>query len=355
MRKFEKKNEQAGVAAGGVQMAERSGAKKNVKAAGCFEISKNIAGGGCCYGVTGGAKAVFGMLGVLFLSGVSENALAQCVATTDCATLGYTESSCPDGGVKCPFGNGYYCGGLTKEKCADLGFQYSCTGANDGGGAGEDCAGKYAECTCSSGYKWKDGKCQLSTIDCEIGSILYSDETCSSSVIDGKTPIGVVVYLDGKGHGQAATTLGLGEDFLLWSQIREDISTLKNYIDENEAIKDFDSCGNTQKAIAEQGSDSTLFPEIEGREWCIPAAGILNSIKENLSKVNSSLLAIGVSAIQYYSPAIGNAYYSSTEYNSSEVWGLYFSYNGTGRGTFTHWPKGGRSSYGSKHIYVTEF
>ena len=31
---------------------------------------------------------------------------AQCVATTDCATLGYTEKSCPDGkGLKCPFGN----------------------------------------------------------------------------------------------------------------------------------------------------------------------------------------------------------------------------------------------------------
>ena len=38
----------------------------------------------------------------------SGNAWAQCVSTQDCTTLGYTESSCPNGkGVKCPFGSKY--------------------------------------------------------------------------------------------------------------------------------------------------------------------------------------------------------------------------------------------------------
>ncbi|MDO5387339.1 MAG: hypothetical protein Q4F75_08755 [Pseudomonadota bacterium] len=39
---------------------------------------------------------------------------AQCVATQDCASLGYTEASCPNGGLKCPFGSTWSC---KKENC----------------------------------------------------------------------------------------------------------------------------------------------------------------------------------------------------------------------------------------------
>lgn len=49
---------------------------------------------------------------------------AQCVATTDCASLGYTETSCPNGGIKCPFGSGWACIGSDSTEpeiptCAD--------------------------------------------------------------------------------------------------------------------------------------------------------------------------------------------------------------------------------------------
>lgn len=71
---------------------------------------------------------------------------AQCVATQDCAALGYTEASCPGGGVKCPFGNYWFCGE-------------------------------------------KKGVCQ----SCKAGMILNSDMTCSRAKTSGKTPIGVVV------------------------------------------------------------------------------------------------------------------------------------------------------------------
>ena len=72
-----------------------------------------------------------------------------CTPTPDCKSLGYTETSCPDGGgVKCPWNtNLMYC---PKYEIKDL------------------CQG------------------------CEVGMILNSDMTCSKDRENGKVPIGVV-------------------------------------------------------------------------------------------------------------------------------------------------------------------
>ena len=91
---------------------------------------------------------------------------AQCVATQDCETLGYTETSCNGGkGVKCPFGNKWACLGMNEEECKqkfcdEYGFTLTCTGTGYAGGAGSACGGKYAQCSCASGYEWKDRSCQ---------------------------------------------------------------------------------------------------------------------------------------------------------------------------------------------------
>ena len=73
----------------------------------------------------------------------------QCTPTPDCASLGYTETSCPDGGgVKCPWNTSLmYC-----PQCQQ-----------------------------------KD-PCQ----SCYVGWILNSDMTCSTEKENGKTPIGIV-------------------------------------------------------------------------------------------------------------------------------------------------------------------
>ncbi len=138
--------------------------------------------------------------------------LAQCVATQDCATLGYTETSCNGGkGVKCPFGNKWAC----LEECSDcakLGFtyeckgtgekgvgqscngkyqgcscdstyQYTCTGTGYAGGAGSACGGKYAQCLCASGYEWKDGSCQKEALNGAQGDLYY----CDGKVVGVKT------------------------------------------------------------------------------------------------------------------------------------------------------------------------
>ena len=162
------------------------------------------------------------------LSLIPSLTFAQCVATQDCATLGYTETSCNGGkGVKCPFGNKWAC--LTSEEeclnlaCDKLGFSYTCTGTGEkgvgndcngkyqgcscdspyiwsngactcdssyqytcsgtgySGGSGTACGGKYTACTCASGYKWKDGTCQQ--LNGAQGDLYY----CNGTVVGVKT------------------------------------------------------------------------------------------------------------------------------------------------------------------------
>ena len=90
--------------------------------------------------------------GVIMATG---NALGQCVVTQDCAAMGYTKSSCPDGnGVKCPFGNSWFCVDL----CGS-GYKYTCSGTGYAGGVGSACGGKYTSCTCASKYSWNGSAC----------------------------------------------------------------------------------------------------------------------------------------------------------------------------------------------------
>lgn len=98
------------------------------------------------------------------LSLIPDLSAAQCVATQDCATLGYTETSCNGGkGVKCPFGNKWAClataADFEQQFCNTYGFKYTCSSTGYSGGAGTACGGKYAYCNCASGYIWKNGKC----------------------------------------------------------------------------------------------------------------------------------------------------------------------------------------------------
>ena len=90
-------------------------------------------------------------------------ALGQCVVTEDCAALGYTASSCDGGkGVKCPFGNGWFCGGDEATVCAENGFKYVCIGTGYSGGSGQPCGGKYKTCNCATNYTWNGNSCVLS-------------------------------------------------------------------------------------------------------------------------------------------------------------------------------------------------
>ena len=110
-------------------------------------------------------------------------ALGQCLPAQDCSTLGYTASSCNGGkGVKCPFGNGWFCAGDESTVCAENGFKYTCIGTGYSGGLEQSCGGKYTQCSCADGYEWKDGSCQQIQ-DGPQGDLYY----CNGKVVGVKT------------------------------------------------------------------------------------------------------------------------------------------------------------------------
>ena len=118
------------------------------------------------------------------LSCFPQLAYTQCVVTEDCAALGYTETSCPGNGIKCPFGNGWFCGGDEAAVCDKNGFKYSCTGTGYSGGSGQPCGGKYTSCNCASGYEWKNDSCQKQALNGAQGDLYY----CNGAVVAVKTP-----------------------------------------------------------------------------------------------------------------------------------------------------------------------
>ena len=255
------------------------------------------------------------------LCGGIVQANAACIATPSCTTLGYVSTtSCTDG-LKCPFGNYWYCPSNSGGACSD--FPYLCLGRGylDGGGIGADCDGKYAKCTCYDGFEWQDGKGCVEITDCRIGSTLFSDKSCSMSDIDivsgAKTPIGVVVYSDGKGHGQALALRSIGR--YQWSTSAWYISTLPLYVQELDAARDFSSCENSKK-LKERGNKNEL-PAVwvaneystEGTksgDWCLPAAGIMTSIFNNKTIITTGLSrSSGVGISRFWSSSRYSEYY----------------------------------------------
>ena len=95
---------------------------------------------------------------------LSGTANAACIQTPSCASLGYDSNSACENGLKCPWGNAWYC------KVGEL------------------------EEAVNNAEKAKT---------CIPGAVFNSDRSCTEKQELGKIPIGVVVYADGKGHGQA--------------------------------------------------------------------------------------------------------------------------------------------------------
>ena len=262
--------------------------------------------------------------------GMSAEAANQCLQTPSCESLGYTQTSCVDNnGVKCPFGNKYFCVCSAK-------YAYSCSGTGYAGGSGTACGGKYTECTCASGYIWDKKNCKKDEAEwkknigyaeknCNIGDILFSDGTCASDVVSGKTPIAVVVYIDERGYGQALALDSIGS--YQWSTQEIDVDTLENILGEEHASQDFDSCGNSEKIMV-FGNKNT-YPAVwtayeyktEGTsagDWCLPAAGIFYSYKNNKIAINTGLdRADGTKFLNGYPFTYA---WSSSEVDSSYAW-----------------------------------
>ncbi len=283
---------------------------------------------------------------------------AQCVATQDCATLGYTETSCSGGiGVKCPFGNKWACfktdaevcqqEGFTKnctgagqqgkgESCANLykqcdcqdAYKYTCYGTGYSGGSGSACGGKYTQCSCASGYKWDatSGTCKADRAVCEVGTLYYSDGTCSSSKVSGKTLLGVVIYSNGASGGGWVMTVKPVETGIAW----DTGSSYSTGITDRAVSA---SCTNTQKlvalgsrfAAANAANNYKPTGTPSGKSWCLPSHDLLNNLNNsvNFAKVNAGITTAGGKKIGFGTSSSSEYLWSSSESSSNTAW--YFS------------------------------
>ena len=265
---------------------------------------------------------------------------AQCVASTDCASLGYTETSCPDGkGLKCPFGNTFACPSSETGICEKNGFKYDCKGTGYASGNSPACGNKFTSCACAGGYEWIDGKCTAVLFgsctgrakNCQVGQILNADGSCSDYRKTGTEPIGIVAYISPQGCGQAIALEKLSRGIITWGKTETDIPDIANYPTLEEAKKDFNSCNNTKKIMEyayKQYGDSaynyysafktaldyapTTLPETKGK-WCLPALGILNNIMKENTKIKASMEKLGLNEIR-------GAFWSSTEASANTGW-----------------------------------
>ena len=251
------------------------------------------------------------------LSFIPSLTFAQCVATQDCETLGYTETSCNGGkGVKCPFGNwwacfktdseyeqqfcdkygfkytcsgtgeqgiGNACNGKYQGCTCDSSYQYTCSGTGYSGGSGTACGGKYTSCTCTSGYEWNSSSCQ-EILNGAVGDVYK----CNGTVV-GVKATGMSFYVAMKDLGQM------------------------NWASANSSCQNYSFCGNVKGSL--------------------PTKDQLKTIYKNKSQVNSLLSTNGGTQLtnaSYWSYTYGssNLYYIVHMSDGSEIGGSY-DYTGT--------------------------
>ncbi len=173
--------------------------------------------------------------------------------------------------------------------------------------SGESCGGKYEKC-----------------VLCDIGSIIYSDGTCSGEKIDGKTPIGVVSYKNGSNY----QILGLEQTYAHWSTNTNDNTCITNV---SSATSDTNGIKNTQ---CMKDSPST-YPAAafcvkytaEGAAqgaWYMPAAGEFQRIINNKNTINNTLTSLGKTLLKDTSVSGSRGgkydYWSSSEKNNVSGW-----------------------------------
>ena len=230
-------------------------------------------------------------------------------------------ASCPNGkGVKCPFGNKWFCSSseITPEQCTELGFTQTCTGTGYSGGASLACNGKYNYCTCTDGYTWNTTN-QICEYDyktnCVIGALYYSDGTCSQEKLSSKTLLGVVIYEKSASQMGWIMTVKPVQTAIAW-----DTGSPYSTGITDKAVSA--SCTNTQKlvalgsrfAAANAANNYKPTGTPSGKSWCLPSYDLLNNLNNsvNFAKVNAGITIAG-------GTILGNVYKSGS-YSYERVW-----------------------------------
>ena len=221
------------------------------------------------------------------LSGAAE---AACIQTPTCSSLGYSSTTACEGGLKCPFGEAWFC--------------------NVGGnGSNNDDSN-----TNNSG--------------CQVGDILYSDKSCSSNVISSKTPIAVIFDT----RNRLAVALKTAKK--AWAEGEQgtsfDIPELSNFMSPSSAIVDWFGKNNTRYGIAECQTKGINCPAFEyvnsyktegtqAGDWYLPALGELNAVYASKGILDATLGKIGGEKFSE------DWQWSSTEGTKVDTWSLSFA------------------------------
>ena len=247
---------------------------------------------------------------------LSGTAGAACIQTPSCSSLGYESTSSCSGGIKCPFGNAWNCNLINKIN--SLNTQIT------------NLTNKITEQTntiTNLETQITEIKKEVSTANCLVGDILYSDMTCNSNYVPSKTPIGVVFDHSGK------LAIGLEESSPLnWSDGYFDVPGVDNITDSTLAITDLDGKKNTSTILAyckTKGKSCPAFEYVnsyktEGTkagDWYLPSMGELYAISGNKGVLNVALGKIMATKLG------ANYYWSSSENSGTNAWILNF-YNG---------------------------
>ena len=244
---------------------------------------------------------------LVLLSGTAE---AACIQTPSCSSLGYSSSSSCSGGTKCPFGNYWNCDAINKIN--SLNTQIT------------NLTNKITEQTntiTNLETQITEIKKEVSTANCLVGDILYSDKSCDPNVIASKKPIGVVFDRVSK------LAIGLEESREYWSEEHFDVPGLNSITSELAARADWQGKKNTQIVLdycKAKGKSCPAFEYVnsyktegtQAGDWYLPALGELNAIYGNKDLLNITLGKIG-------GTKLGPMYYwSSSEYSELYAWNL---------------------------------
>ncbi len=259
-----------------------------------------------------------GKIGVVIIGLVPFNVYAVCTPAPDCASIGYTETSCEGDSLKCPFD-------ITKLYCipCDSSFKYDCSGDNITGGTGSACGGKYVTCECATNYIFDNGSCicpEIAEADCLVGAIYYPDGTCSNDYVACQNPVGVVV------KDNALVMSNKKSSKMTWSDAFIDTS-LTNYSSQTDAKTDFNGKSNTAVIVAAHPTETVDYNaaiycnsySTEGTsagDWYLPAAGELYSYVYGnwSSKLKATTTKLGWS--------LSSNFWSSSEISTKQAWNV---------------------------------
>ena len=123
--------------------------------------------------------------------------------------------------------------------------------------------------------------------NCKIGDILFSDGTCASDVVSGKTPIAVVVYISSEGCGQAIASDLLNSVYSWGSGLSFPATNARDGYASCENSQKIMAAGNLGNHSAVWGAHNYTTAGTKVGDWCLPARGIFEAIVYNKEVIDT--------------------------------------------------------------------